>query len=103
QAETGRIVADYQGTLERFSGDAMMIFLNDPVPVQNHVEQGVRMAIAMRNRLEALRIQWGRRGYALGAGVRIATGDATVGLGAFERRTDYAAIGTVTKLAALLR
>ena len=102
QAETGRIVADYQGTLERFSGDAMMIFLNDPVPVQNHVEQGVRMAIAMRNRLEALRIQWGKRGYELGAGVGIATGYATLGLVGFERRTDYAAIGTVTNLAARL-
>ena len=102
QAETGRIVADYQGTLERFSGDAMMIFLNDPVPVQNHVEQGVRMAIAMRNRLEALRIQWSKRGYELGAGIGIATGYATLGLVGFERRNDYAAIGTVTNLAARL-
>jgi class 3 adenylate cyclase len=102
QAEMGRIVPDYQGTLERFSGDAIMIFLNDPVPVQNHAEQGVRMAIAMRNRIEALRIQWSKRGYELGAGTGIATGYATLGLIGFERRTDYAAIGTVTNLAARL-
>jgi signal transduction histidine kinase/class 3 adenylate cyclase len=102
QAEMGRIIADYQGTLERFSGDAMMVFLNDPIPVQNHAEQGARMAVAMRNRLEALRIQWGKRGYELGAGVGIATGYATLGLVGFERRTDYAAIGTVTNLAARL-
>src|SRR5207249_9306564 len=94
--------ADYQGTLERFSGDAMMVFLNDPIPVQNHAEQGARMAVAMRNRLEALRIQWSKRGYELGAGIGIATGYATLGLVGFERRTDYAAIGTVTNLAARL-
>ncbi|MGH7208257.1 MAG: adenylate/guanylate cyclase domain-containing protein [Nitrospiraceae bacterium] len=102
QAEMGRIIADYQGTLERFSGDAMMVFLNDPIPVQDHAQQGVRMAIAMRNRLDELRIQWSKRGYELGAGIGIATGYATLGLIGFERRTDYAAIGTVTNLAARL-
>jgi len=60
------------------------------------------MAIAMRNRIEELRIRWSKRGYELGAGIGIATGYATLGLIGFERRTDYAAIGTVTNLAARL-
>src|SRR3989475_11406840 len=60
------------------------------------------MAVAMRNRLEALRILWSKRGYELGAGIGIATGYATLGLVGFERRQDYAAIGPVTNLAARL-
>ncbi len=100
--EMGRLISEYEGTLERFSGDAMMIFFNDPIPVQNHAEQAVRMAIAMRNRIADLRVQWSKRGIDLGAGIGIAEGYATLGMIGFEGRQDYAAIGTVTNLAARL-
>ncbi|WP_447978411.1 ATP-binding protein [Candidatus Nitrospira bockiana] len=101
-AEMGRLIADHGGTLERFAGDAIMVFFNDPLPVPNHVEQAVRMALAMQARMAELCKAWNRRGIDLGAGIGIATGYATLGIIGFEGRQDYAAIGPVTNLAARL-
>ena len=102
QAEIGPLISEYNGTLERFSGDAVMIFFNDPLPVPNHAEQAARMAIAIRQRVAALQAQWRKRGIDLGIGIGIATGYATLGVIGFEGRKDYAAIGPVTNLAARL-
>ena len=102
QSQMGAIVSEYGATLERFSGDALMAFLNDPVPKPNHIEQGVRMAIAMRYRVVDLCREWNKRGIGLGAGIGIATGYASLGVVGFEGRKDYAAIGPVTNLAARL-
>jgi len=102
QAEMGRIVTGHQGVIERYSGDAMMVYFNDPVPVLNHTEQAVRMAMVMRQRMDQLRKEWKQRGIELGAGIGIATGYATLGLVGCDRRKDYAAIGAVTNLAARL-
>jgi class 3 adenylate cyclase len=68
----GHVISDHCGVIERFSGDAMMIFLNDPVPVPKHAEQAVWMAIGMRNRIRQLQHEWGKRAIELGA--RIVTG-----------------------------
>jgi class 3 adenylate cyclase len=102
QTEVGPLIAQYNGTLERFSGDAIMVFFNDPVPVPNHAEQAMRMAIAIRNRIAELQVQWHKRGIELGVGLGGATGYATLGVIGFEGRKDYAAIGPVTNLAARL-
>jgi len=102
QTEMGSLISDHGGTLERFAGDAMMVFFNDPIPVPNHAEQAVRMAIAMRERSAELRSHWAERGIDLGVGIGIATGYASLGVIGFERRKDYAAIGPVTNLAARL-
>ena len=102
QAEIGPLITRYSGTLERFTGDGMMIFFNDPLPVPNHAEQAVRMAIAMHGRIADLQAQWRRREIALGLGIGISTGYATLGAIGFEGRKDYAAIGPVTNLAARL-
>jgi class 3 adenylate cyclase len=102
QSHMGTIISEYEATLERFSGDALMVFLNDPLPVPNHIEQGVRMAIAMRSRVVGLCREWNNRGISLGAGIGIATGYATLGVVGFEGRKDYAAIGPVINLAARL-
>ena len=102
QAEIGPLISQYNGTLERFAGDAMMIFFNDPIPVPNHTEQAAWMAIAIRQRVAALQAQWKKRGFDLGIGIGIATGYATLGVIGFEERKDYAAIGPVTNLAARL-
>jgi len=102
QAEIGPLISEYNGTLERFAGDAMMIFFNDPLPVPNHAEQAARMAIAIRQRVAALQARWRKRGFDLGIGIGIATGYATLGVIGFEERKDYAAIGPVTNLAARL-
>jgi len=101
-AEMGRLILEHEGTLERFTGDGMMIFFNDPVPVANPEERSVRMADAMRARVRALSGEWRRRGHELDFSVGIAKGYATIGAIGFEGRWDYAAIGSVTNLAARL-
>jgi class 3 adenylate cyclase len=101
-AEMGTLIVEHEGTLERFTGDGMMIFFNDPVPVPNPAERAVRMAVAMRERVTDLRAGWRKRGYDLAVGVGIAQGYATIGAIGFEGRWDYGAIGTVTNLAARL-
>src|SRR3989454_7810338 len=98
----GKLILDHEGTLERFTGDGMMIFFNDPVPVPNPAERAVRMALAMRDRVASLLGRWRKRGYELDLGVGIAQGYATIGAIGFEGRWDYGAIGTVTNLAARL-
>ena len=100
--EVGRIIQAHEGTLERFTGDGMMIFFNDPVPVDDPAERAVRMALAMREHVAGLTGRWRKRGYDLGLGMGIAQGYATIGAIGFEGRWDYGAIGTVTNLAARL-
>ncbi len=101
-AEMGKLILLHEGTLERFTGDGMMIFFNDPVPVPNPAEQAIRMAVAMRDRVVELTQKWHKRGYELDFGIGIAQGYATIGAIGFEGRWDYGAIGTVTNLAARL-
>jgi len=101
-AAMGRLILEHEGTLERFTGDGMMIFFNDPVPVPNAAERAVRMAVAMREGVERLAAGWRKRGWELSLGVGIAQGYATIGAIGFEGRWDYGAIGTVTNLAARL-
>src|SRR5437870_8409666 len=98
----GRLILEHEGTLERFTGDGMMIFFNDPVPVTNPEERAVRMAEAMRARIRVLSAEWRRRGYDLDLSMGIAKGYATIGAIGFEGRRDYAAIGSVTNLASRL-
>lgn len=101
-AEMGTIIVEHEGTLERFTGDGMMIFFNDPVPVPNAAERTIRMALAMRDRVAELTDKWRRLGYELDLGIGIAEGYATIGAIGYEGRWDYGAIGSVTNLAARL-
>jgi len=101
-AEMGKMILEHEGTLERFAGDGMMIFFNDPVPVPGPEERAVRMALAMRERVGDLAVRWRKLGYELDFGVGIAQGYATIGAIGFEGRLDYGAIGTVTNLASRL-
>ncbi len=101
-AEMGKLILEHEGTLERFTGDGMMIFFNDPVPIPNPAERAIRMAIAMRDRVKVLSAMWRKRGYDLVLGIGVAQGYATIGAIGFEGRRDYGAIGTVTNLAARL-
>jgi len=101
-AAMGGFIVEYQGTLERFAGDSIMIFFNDPVPVPNPAQQAVRMALEMQREFARLASAWRRRGYDLNMGIGIAQGYATLGAIGFEGRLDYGAIGTVCSLAARL-
>jgi adenylate cyclase len=98
----GQIVLAHEATLERFTGDGMMVFLGDPVPVEHAAQKGVRLALAMRESARELSAQWHKRGVDLGLAIGVAQGYATVGAIGFEGRIDYGAIGTVTNLAARL-
>ena len=96
------MIFHFDGTLERFTGDGLMVFFNDPLPCPDPAARAVRMAVAMRHRVHDLAETWRKRGHQLEFGVGIAQGYATLGRIGFEGRFDYAAIGTVTNLAARL-
>jgi adenylate cyclase len=98
----GELIFRFEGTLERFAGDGLMVFFNDPLPCSDPAERAVGMALAMRQRVSELAEVWRKRGHQLAFGVGIARGYATLGKIGFEGRFDYAAIGTVTNLAARL-
>jgi adenylate cyclase len=98
----GELIFRYEGTLERFTGDGLMVFFNDPFPLDKPAQRAVEMALAMRERVRTLAEGWSRVGHDLGFGVGIAQGFATLGRIGYEGRFDYAAIGSVTNLAARL-
>jgi adenylate cyclase len=98
----GPLVSQYEGTLDQFSGDGIMVFFNDPVPCPDPAERAVKMAVTMREAAGELIATWRRRGRALGFGAGIAQGYATLGQIGFAERSGYTAIGTVCNLAARL-
>ena len=101
-AVMGKLIVEYEGTLEHFAGDGMMIFFNDPVPVADAADRAVRMALAMREQVRDLKLKWRKLGHDLDFGVAIAQGYATIGAIGFEGRWEYGAIGSVPNLAARL-
>ena len=101
-AEMGRLIMGYGATLERFGGDSIMVFFNDPLQTPDAALQACRMALEMQQSLALLTRTWRRQGFDLSVAIGIAQGYATVGLIGFEGRRDYGAIGTVTNLAARL-
>jgi adenylate cyclase len=98
----GPLVSQFEGTLDQFSGDGIMVFFNDPVPCPDPAERAVRMAMAMREAAANLIAAWRRHGCELGFGAGIAQGHATLGQIGFPERSGYTAIGTVCNLAARL-
>jgi adenylate cyclase len=101
-AAMGELVREYEGTLDKFAGDGMMVFFNDPLPQPDHAERAVRMACAMRDRADDLARTWRRAGHELAFGVGVGVGYATLGRVGFEGRYDYTAIGTVANQASRL-
>jgi class 3 adenylate cyclase len=98
----GGLIRKHQGTLEHFAGDGLMVFFNDPVPVDEHELRAVSLALEARDEVARLASAWRRRGTDLGLGIGIAAGYATLGRIGFEGRYDYGALGRVTNLAARL-
>jgi class 3 adenylate cyclase len=96
------LIQSFEGTLDRFVGDGLMVFFNDPLPCPDPAERAVRLAVAMRDAVTALAAAWRRRGHAIGFGVGVAQGFATLGRIGFEGRFDYSAIGTVINTVARL-
>ena len=98
----GKLIHEFEATLEHYAGDGVMVWFNDPLPCPDPCERAVRMAVMMRTRVAELVTQWGKQGHELGFGVGIAHGYATLGRIGFEGRFDYGAVGTVVNLAARL-
>jgi adenylate cyclase len=98
----GPLVSQFEGTLDQFSGDGIMVFFNDPVPILDPAERAVKMAVAMREAAGTLITDWRERGRDLGFGAGIAQGYATLGQIGFADRSGYTAIGTVCNVAARL-
>ena len=98
----GRLVHEFEGTLDRYAGDGMMAFFNDPIPCDDGPARATRMAVAMRVRINQLIEEWSRMGHNLDFGIGVAQGHATLGRIGYEGRFDYTAIGSVTNLAARL-
>ena len=98
----GDLIARFEGTLERFTGDGLVVFFNDPVPCDDAPLRSVRMALAMRERVQELADSWQRRGHELAFRVGVAQGYATLGRIGFSGRFDYASVGSVTRLAVRL-
>jgi class 3 adenylate cyclase len=98
----GELIHRFDGTLERFTGDGLMVFFNDPLPCPDAAARAIRMAVEMRERVRGLARDWAEDGHQLSLGIGVAQGYATLGRIGFEGRYDYAAIGSVTNLAARL-
>ena len=101
-AALGELIFRYEGTLDRYAGDGVMILFNAPIQFADHTQRAVKMAVEMRDTIGALTQKWRNRGHSLGFGVGIALGYATLGQIGFEQRLEYAAIGSVTNLASRL-
>jgi class 3 adenylate cyclase/HAMP domain-containing protein len=101
-AALGTLIFKYEGTLDRYAGDGVMILFNAPIQFEDHTARAVRMAVEMRDTVGQLTEKWRNRGHNLGFGIGIALGYATLGQIGFEQRLEYAAIGSVTNLASRL-
>ena len=101
-AALGELIFKYEGTLDRYAGDGVMILFNAPIQFDDHTARAVRMAVEMRDTIGGLTEKWRNRGHNLGFGIGIALGYATLGQIGFEQRLEYAAIGSVTNLASRL-
>lgn len=102
QGAMGKLIASHDGTVEHFAGDGIMIFFNDPIPLENPAHHAVRMAMGMHAEFENCARGWRKQGHDLKLGIGIAQGYATMGTIGFEGRLDYGAVGGVCILAARL-
>jgi len=101
-SEMGKLIFQFDGTLERFMGDGIVVIFNDPITCEEHAQKAARMAIEMRDRVKELRSAWRKKGYDLDLGVGLATGYATLGTMGFEGRMDYGTVGNLPNLASRL-
>jgi class 3 adenylate cyclase len=98
----GPLIGEYEGTLDRFAGDGILVFFNDPLPVPDAPRRAASMALRMQAQFRPLKERWAKLGYELALGIGIAKGFATLGAFGYEGRFDYTAIGGVVNLAARL-
>ena len=98
----GESIDRFEGTLQHFAGDGLLIIFNDPIPCPDPAVRAVRMAVEMRSQVAALVEKWRRFGHELGFGIGIASGHATLGNVGYAGRFHYSATGTVVNLGSRL-
>jgi len=101
-AEMTNLIHHYEGTLNKIIGDGMLIFFGDPLPMEDHAQRSVLMAIEMQKKAAELKNDWRRYGYDLGMGIGINTGYVTVGNIGSDMHMDYTVIGNQVNVAARL-
>jgi adenylate cyclase len=101
-SEMIRIVHDYDGTLNKIVGDGLLIFFGDPIPMDDHADRAVRMAMDMQRKVAELSDEWDRYGHRLGVGIGINSGFATVGNIGSDAYSDYTVIGNQVNVASRL-
>jgi class 3 adenylate cyclase len=100
--EMGRLIVEHEGTLSHFAGDGLMVYFNDPEPMEDHADRAITMARKMQRAFMPLAQGWRRLGHDLGLGIGIATGYATLGRIGFADRHHYGVIGSVVNLGSRL-
>jgi len=101
-SEMIRIVHNYDGTLNKIMGDGLLIFFGDPIPMDDHADRAVRMAMDMQRKVADLSDEWNRYGHRLGVGIGINSGFATVGNVGSDAYSDYTVIGNQVNVASRL-
>jgi adenylate cyclase len=96
------LVFKYEGTLDKFLGDGMLVFFNDPVPQPDHAQRAVQMALDMQEKARAMRVDWHLTDQPPEMSIGISTGFVTVGTIGSEHRMEYTVLGTQVNLAARL-
>lgn len=106
-AEMTSVGKRYGATIDKFVGDAIMIFFGAPEATndRDHALRGVRMALEMQRTMEELQTKWRGRGFERPFRIRIGinTGHANIGNFGSPERLDYTAIGRQVNLAARLQ
>ena len=98
----GAVIDQFEGTVERFAGDGLLVIFNDPMPCPDPSVRAVQMAVQMRDQIAELGTKWRAHGHGLGFGIGIAHGYATLGCIGYKGRFQYSATGTVANLACRL-
>src|SRR5262247_262506 len=102
QTKLGVLINKFEGTVERFSGDGLLVVFNDPLPCPDASMRAVQMALEMRDEAAKLSVKWSHSGHDIGFGVGIAHGYATLGSVGYEGRLQYSVTGKVANLASRL-
>ena len=101
-SEMTRLIHRYDGTLNKIIGDGLLVFYGDPIPMEDHAERAVMMAIDMQKKVAELRDEWLQYGHDFGIGIGINTGYMTVGNIGSDIHKDYTVIGNQVNVASRL-
>jgi adenylate cyclase len=98
-----RIILNYQGTLDKFIGDAIMAFYGAPLEQKDHAVRACRTAVDMIQSLRELQADWEARKLPyIDIGIGLNSGDMTVGNMGSDERFDYTIMGDNVNLASRL-